>query len=122
MDRLTTLILLALATWQTVEVLHHSEVFYWAKIKAEDHMDGPFGFWARLYLCPFCLSHWVAAAYCIGLYTPVGGLLSWWLIVLAAVRLANLGNDLTKTWCQTPRFEPEIGKKESGNGQHHNGT
>jgi hypothetical protein len=96
---LTELVVAALATWQAVEVWHHGSLFADIRAKAELRADAAgFGGWlARLLLCPFCLSVWVAAAALTVtvLVPPV----AW---VLAAARLANLGNDVFHARCRTP--------------------
>ena len=95
---------LALGTWQTVEVLHHSKLCYDLRIR----MEKVGGFMGDVTSCPFCLSHWVAIFYGIGLGIPVlNQPIFIWLLLLAAVRLANLGNDLTWSYNRTPRYQGE---------------
>ncbi len=118
---LFTLILMALAVWQTVEVIHHSELFNGTRVLAGYIADQPLQmkleldwriFIAKMYLCPFCLSHWVAIFYALMLVSPLSGLISWWLLILSAVRLANLGNDLASNYTKTPRYEPESSEQK----------
>lgn len=106
-------ILAALATWQITEVLHHAEITL--PIRRLTNGSAPKGtlwsFLTKLYNCPFCLAHWVAAAVMVSLFWhdltglfPFGKYL---IHVLAVVRLANLGNDLAYNYTRTPRFEVE---------------
>jgi hypothetical protein len=107
MDTLLQLLILALGTWQTVEVLHHSKIMYPLRKVEKDTYEATGDIIAEAWGCPFCLSHWVAAGYALGLISPLTSVVSWWLLVLSAVRLANLGNDLTWNYCRTPRYEGE---------------
>lgn len=114
------LIVAALATWQAVEVWHHSSLF--ASKRADYEARG--GFLADLLGCPYCLSVWVglaaAALLRLGpLDFAAPGSLGWLLVqhavstslrflelcvwALAVSRLANLGNDLAYPFCRTPR-------------------
>lgn len=100
---LATIPFIALATWQAVEVWHHSSLFLnW---RAGIEADG--GFRARVTECPFCLSHWVAGALMLLItltFFPWVFLLAWPVAFLAVTRLANLGNDLTHPFTRTPKF------------------
>lgn len=105
-------VILVLATWQTVEIVHHSELFAerrdtWAQSK---------GFFSRLAVCPHCLSVWVAGlwtawliyAYMMfSIWTPMKPatfyMLCWPMYLLAVSRAANLANDVTYSFCRTPR-------------------
>lgn len=114
MELTERLILLALGTWQTVEIIHHSELLFPLKkaLSYWDGRDGPLRFLWDLISCPFCLSHWVAMIFMVGICLPgVGPVVMGWLFILSAVRLANLGNDLTWNYNRTPRYEGE----ENGN-------
>lgn len=116
MELTERLILLALGTWQTVEVIHHSKLFYPLKstLSYFDDRSGPLRAAWDLISCPFCLSHWVAIIYMVGTCLPgIGTAVMGWLFILSAVRLANLGNDLTWNYNRTPRYEGE----ENGNTQ-----
>ncbi len=108
----TQLLIAALATWQAVEVWHHSLLFAGARasLELED------GFFVQLLLCPFCLSVWVALLCCGVVWagwpppTPLGllvcsflGMAKLFVYTLAASRLANLGNDFFHARCRTPR-------------------
>lgn len=111
------LVVAALATWQAVEIWRHGELFADRRDAVEVWVDSPqarglYGavdgwlkwFVGGLLLCPFCLSVWVgwlAVLAATGHWTAqlfVGG--------LAASRLANLGNDLSRAWCRTPNRNP----------------
>lgn len=104
------LVVTALATWQVVEVWHHSALF--AGRRAVVEARG--GFLADLLLCPFCLSVWAAAAVCAVVVSPVpeaawaawaAGAAKLFVLAMAVSRLANLGNDLAHTRCRTPRVK-----------------
>jgi len=106
---LAHLVLAALATCQAVEVFHHGSLFAPARARAFrwSTCDGPrpLRLAGELLLCPFCLSHWVAAAMVIlvglgCLVSWVYALPVWW---LAVTRGANLCNDLLHAWSRTPR-------------------
>lgn len=115
----TELAVWALATWQAVEVWHHSALM--AGPRAFVEARG--GWWARLTGCPFCLSVWVGFfVIAVWRYPLPDGDELWqqaaWLFVgfsklvilaLAVSRLANLGNDLVGDRCRTPREnEPDL--------------
>jgi len=107
-------ILVALATWQIVEILHHSEIALpIRRLAARNTQTGVFrSFFSRAYNCPFCLTHWVAATLiAVLLFYPAHeqcrGLLTFVLVVFATARLANLGNDLAYNYTRTPRIELE---------------
>lgn len=113
---MTDLIVAALATWQIVEIWHHSALFVNSRAAVEN-WENKIG---QLLSCPFCLSPYAAAAVlcCLTLRVPTSGLASWLAIFLsyvvllaqaaihafAVARLANLGNDFFYTYCRTPRF------------------
>lgn len=97
MEPLLSLLLVSLATWQAVEVLHHSTGYRLPEIRdwGETHE------WAIL-SCAWCQSVWVGTTLWLLLtYADAAGLV----LVggLAASRLANLYNDLTHGFCRTPR-------------------
>lgn len=107
---LTILILTALATWQIVEIWHHSYLFASWRARV-DLWDGWFG---QMLRCPFCLSNWVAAVVAsiagtaYGLHENAGissFILLTLVVALAAARLANLGNDLGRRYCRTPKAD-----------------
>ena len=96
------LIVAALATWQALEIWHHSSIM--ASWRARTELWG--GRLGELTRCMFCMSPWAAAAVLI--------LSGWWswpgesltrlaVWALAVARLANLGNDLGYAICRTPR-------------------
>jgi hypothetical protein len=98
------LIVAALATWQIVEIWHHSLLM--APLRARSEMwQNKLG---ELTSCPWCLSVWVGFA-CSGVlalaatHWPAGAAR---VVVygFAASRLANLGNDFFKAYCLTPRL------------------
>lgn len=99
----------ALATWEAVEVYHHSSLFASVRARAE-LIENKLG---ALLSCPFCLSVWVAFVAVLGVWSSAEGLGFWtWLALvsfkvfgygLAVARVANLANDLTHHWCRTPR-------------------
>jgi hypothetical protein len=105
MPTLLPLLLLPLASCQLTEVLRHGSIFGWARDAALWADELPW--YARVPLtplralnCGFCFSHW-ATVICIGLvFCGEPGL--WILAGLAATRVANLINDLTKPWSRTP--------------------
>jgi|GEM_PF-3768378 len=104
---LSEVIVVALATWEIVEIWHHSSLMASWRAKVEVWDEGVKGFLADLLACPFCLSVWVAFAGVLMILLPR---LCWWLGFLpvipcgfAVARLANLGNDLCHAWCRTPR-------------------
>lgn len=91
-------VIVGLATWQAVEVYHHGSIF--ADTRARFEAKG--GFFADLLACPFCLSVWVGVLFAgmymsdyVWLVSPVVG--------LAASRLANLCNDLSRSYNRTPK-------------------
>jgi hypothetical protein len=101
------LLVATIATWQIVEIWHHSYLFEKLRARAES-LDNWLG---NLLSCPFCLAVWVAA-FCVLVFYIVEGLVggghTWThalglpLYMLAVSRLANLGNDLSHEWCRTP--------------------
>ncbi len=123
---MTVLIVAALATWQAVEIWHHSSIAAGWRARTELWQGRP----GELFGCPFCLSVWAALGSIAVLgYNPpaltgdYASLLGWWhaltdikeicsnivtavqffLYALAVSRLANLGNDVFHAWCRTPR-------------------
>ena len=100
------LIVIALATWQIVEIWHHSVLMAPLRARA-DLLTGKIG---DLLGCPFCLSVWVgmfcAASSEIAYVADRGGSLI--LLGFAASRLANLGNDICSDYCRTPKFRIDI--------------
>lgn len=89
----------ALATWQAVEIWHQGSIF--ASVRAR--LELKTGWLIELLLCPFCLSPWVACVLWIWLWLAtftlsvrVEGLVAAPVYALAASRLANLANDLSK--------------------------
>ncbi len=104
-------IVAALATWQIVEIWRHSELTadwldsmdnwlsmlsvtpaWWQKTPA---------YLARLLLCPWCLSVWVGIS-TGALYRYGYDFIQMGVFGLAVSRLANLGNDLSHSFCRTP--------------------
>lgn len=111
---MTEIIVAAFATWQIVEIWHHSSLFASWRARVELWE----GFFGELLMCPFCLSIWVAALCVILMNLP------WWcggqlLVAIPAVaRLANLGNDLAYTFCRTPRQRLDIPQDEAADSFH----
>ncbi len=115
----TELLIAALATWQAVEIWHHSALFAGSRAGAEIR-----GGWIGALLgCPWCLSVWVAAwvavvvlqgmpdvPYDRGFLAFLLKALTWFMLVvcklfvytLAISRLANLGSDYFNRYCLTP--------------------
>jgi hypothetical protein len=115
---LTQLFILALATWESIEIWRHSELT--AEARAYVEVAGN-EFIKALARCAFCMAPWEAWVIIVavdsspwllawqdnGTYTyyimrGVGYLLRTLILGLAVARLANLGNDLTHQWCRTP--------------------
>ena len=105
---MTNLILASLATWQIVEIWHHSSIMAGARARVETWSNSI----ADLLGCPFCLSVWVAlgSTAVLHLDAPAGtiwaalvGLLKLPIWAFAVSRVANLGNDLTRKYCRTPK-------------------
>lgn len=99
---LAGLAITALATWELVEIWHHSGLTAGLRARAQCWDDWK----GELLGCPFCLSVWVAAA--LVLLAEVPG--ATWIapraaLALAGARLANLGNDLAHAHCRTPRAD-----------------
>jgi len=101
------LIIAALATWQIVEIWHHSSLM--APLRARTEMwTGKIG---QLLGCPWCLSVWVGMLCGVLLASED----AFWLSRVGSVfvygfaisRLANLGNDIFKGYCRTPRIQFE---------------
>jgi len=97
------LTVLALASWQATETLHHGSVF--AEKRAEWELRG--GFRGGLAVCAFCLSHWPSIVLVVGSnllagLPVVGSLMTMILWSLAVTRLAQLGNDWAWTFTRTP--------------------
>jgi hypothetical protein len=135
---LMQLVVAALATWQIVEIWHHSSLF--AELRAELQAE-PDGFITNLLLCPWCLSVWVGLGVWIALsYPPYHWIDEWFdawksqsagvshflagLVLLlrsvpriccyafAISRLANLASDLSHSVCRTPgsrALNPDLG-------------
>jgi hypothetical protein len=97
------LIVAALATWQIIEIWHHSRLL--APLRARTEM------WinklGELLGCPFCLSPGIAllcgACLSLGEYGLVGRCGNVIVYAFAAARLANLGNDFFKQYNLTPK-------------------
>lgn len=103
------LITAALATWQIVEIWHHSLLM--APLRSRTEMwNNKLG---ELLVCPFCLSVWVGLFCTAGLkYAYLGTavqILSVVIHAFAVSRLANLGNDYFKTYCLTPKVSIDFG-------------
>lgn len=99
-------IVLSLATWQAIEIYHHSYLFAEVRLSWQQPVTGSFlGFVQDLQSCPWCLSVWVAAilatwfAVCSQLWSP----LTWPIYWLAISRAANLANDFFYLVTRTPK-------------------
>ncbi len=98
------LLIAALATWQIVEIWHHSTLM--APLRARTEMwQNKLG---ELLSCPWCLSVWVGLVCGVVLAfadaswaSRVGSVV---IHGFAISRLANLGNDVFKSFCRTPGF------------------
>ena len=101
------LIVAALATWQIVEIWHHSLLFATPRAIVETWTSKL----GELLVCCFCLSPWVALLCTLVMYCQDTRLAVWFaksvITALAVSRLANLGNDYFYTACRTPRFSVE---------------
>jgi len=88
----------ALATWQIIEIWHHSNMSWLAQARDLVERKGWF-----LFQCPFCLSPWVAGIVVILLAPGIWpvGIVAY---VFGIARLANLGNDLAHKWNRTPKI------------------
>lgn len=97
------LVVNALATWQIVEIWHHSAIMSGWRARTE-LWDNFFG---DLLRCPFCLSLWVAAASVTLVQLPgwLGCCTQTVLLAFAVARLANLGNDVFHGYCRTPKYD-----------------
>lgn len=96
-----------LATWQIIEIWHHSLLFSGLRARVE--------LWGNklgeLLGCPFCLSPWVALLSVSVLLLPCWLEITGWHVItlrliwyaFAVSRLANLGNDALHTLCRTPK-------------------
>ena len=98
----------ALAVWQAVEVVHHSDAPFFATLRARAEASDSVTL--SVFLCPWCLSVWIGLIFAFATVyvakfptTILGGLLSVGLVGLGASRLANVLNDVTHHWCRTPR-------------------
>lgn len=96
------LVVAALAAWQAVEVWRHGSIFagWRARVQAWPG-EGARGLLGELLLCPFCQSVWVGTA------AAVAVVADHWAVMpvvygLAASRLANLANDVTRGVSRTP--------------------
>ena len=114
------LIVAALATWQVVEIWHHSLLM--SPLRARTEMwNNKVG---EALGCPFCLSVWVAL-FCVAClemseYGLAGRCLSVLVYVFAVSRLANLGNDFFKQYNLTPKvtfdYDEEFDEPENSVG------
>ena len=100
------LIVAALATWQIVEIWHHSLLMAPLRSRAE-MWDNKLG---ELLSCPFCLSVWVGLCCTAGVTFAAMYGLEYVIMAFAVSRLANLGNDVFKTYCLTPKVGFDLGE------------
>ncbi len=106
-------IVAALATWQIVEIWHHSLLFAdWRSIT--EMWDNKLG---ELLGCPWCLSVWIgflcAGALHLTGFPLIGPCVTIVLYGFAASRLANLCNDFFKSYCRTPKITLDLGSVEA---------
>ena len=115
------IILASVATCQLTETFRHSSVF--AGLRARIEARSPF--WSELVGCGFCFSHWAAAMLVLLIAGHLLVSSSQWLVDpclltlvwLAAIRGANLLNDLTKAWSRSPSSEgPQVADLELNDG------
>jgi hypothetical protein len=98
-DKLMDLIVAGLATWQIVEIWHHSLLM--APLRAHTEMWN--NWLGELLSCPFCLSVWVGLFCTAGVTFAAVYDLEYVILAFAVSRLANLGNDVFKPYCRTPK-------------------
>lgn len=102
------LILIAMATWQIVEIVRHGSI--------ADGLRGLMEVWesddsavrrfvSRLVICPFCLSVWAAGLCTVASYTGLLG--ETFLYAMAGSRAANFLNDIFHDITRTPKFTIE---------------
>lgn len=93
-------VLLGAATNRVVEVWWHSELMVKPRLYFKyGFIKFPF---SDAFLCPYCFSHWVAAALTASVF--IGLALNWWLaapVWFSSVLVANAINDNLKS--KTPR-------------------
>lgn len=97
-----TLVISAIATWQIVEIWHHSSLFanFRARLELFDN------YLSNLLLCPWCLSVWVGFGFTALAVTSDLTQSNLPLIpafAFSVSRLANLANDYFSKYCRTPR-------------------
>jgi len=114
LDLLWEATVVGLGVWAAVECLHHGAIF--ERLRA--YLEARGGFFSELFVCPYCLSHNVGLLLAAVAETVTVLSTGWsWsilprylLVWLAAVRLANLGNDLAHDRSRTPR--PDYGSSD----------
>ena len=108
----------ALAVWQTVEILHHSQFGTWwrsiAKRLNKEHKQLPtaldlcVNFIGYGMQCPYCYSNWFGLLFmgfgAFQLFDPVPALGITFISGLAAARGANLLNDIYHDITRTPNL------------------
>jgi len=126
---ITELVIAALATWEIIEIWRHGSIF--ADRRAYAQAEGYGHFLRRLLDCGFCLSPWVAfllvlcpLTLSLAVDPPrhwlAGSVWAFFLLwryavyAFAVARLANLGNDLTHSWCRTPDTKKQIAAQFAG--------
>jgi len=90
MSRISEIVIVALVTWQAVEIWHHGAIFATGRALTEEAQ----GLWADLLNCPFCLSLWVGVA-------SVMMFRGDWLLLSAAVAAAVM-------FALASRVEPDV--------------
>lgn len=106
-----SIIIFGLAIWQAVETWHHGSIFATGRARCRLWLtsEQPTVRWlGELTNCMFCLSHWVglvivSAGLLTGFFSGLLQLIVTVLInTLAAVRVAQLGNDLAHAFTRSP--------------------
>ncbi len=95
----TTLAIAAFATWEIIEIWHHSALFASWRARIELWDGRVTGKLNQLLGCPFCMAPWTALVCLLLLMLPI-----LWIIptVFASARAANLLNDYFHRICRTP--------------------
>ncbi len=111
---ITNLVIAAIAGWQAVETWHHGSIFGGPKAWLWVYRENKDRSWvgrkiAELLTCPFCLSHWTCTAAVLVMLLTEGNS-AWKLPVycLAAIRVAQLLNDLSHSLTRSPSGDIEI--------------
>jgi hypothetical protein len=98
-----SLLLAAFATWQVIEIWHHSSLFAEQRARLELYNN----YFSNLLLCPWCFSVWIG--FCFAGLVLASELTqnNLWLFpafAFSVSRFANIGNDVFHHRCRTPRL------------------